>query len=229
MKISVKQTFIYLSLGLAAVGCGESQGPSSQGSAISHADASTEEGAGNGGTSAADSGKDGASGQTSNQTLSDSQILAVLGALNAAEIEQNSYAALNTITPDVLYLAKVLVEAHTEAVLSLGEVASDQHIQPRQSDISQKLRASSRKTVEQLKAAHILEFDTLYVQSQIKIHSQAIEILDEEVLPAVRNPALRTEAENTRASVEAHLNLARDVAAELDLDVDAGVPLDAGL
>jgi len=236
MRNIVKQTFMCLSLVMAAVACDDASQPASQGSAVTQPDAGYDGGAsgtsGKGGAKAANGGSGasaGSAGKAATAPLTDPQIVDVLIAVNAGEVEQNTFAVTRAQAPEVRSTAQNFAAAHTEVLAEVEEVASQQSIAPEESPISKKLKKASKHTLGKLESADAAEFDTVFVQSQIKVHDQVLDIIDEQLLPAVRNPELRTLTQKNREAVAGHLEQLRSLAESQGYDVDAGVPEDAGI
>ncbi|MET0389082.1 MAG: DUF4142 domain-containing protein, partial [Polyangiales bacterium] len=163
--------------------------------------------------------------------LTDPQIVAALGAANESEVEVNTIAVTKAIVPSVREYAQELVRAHTAAQQRLVAAATSASIVPVETSYSTNLRVAASEEVARLNAASTTDFETGYLQGQITQHTEVLRLIDGTLLRDAQNPALRAELSSTRAEVAGHLQLARTLADQLDLDVDAGIvsDTDAGI
>ena len=183
--------------------------------------------AANGGRGGSTTGTGGAAGQTA-AAIGDAEISAILTAANNGEVQQNNVAVTKAVAPAARSFAQDLVNMHTAAQTRLNGVISAENLTPKDSTVSADLTKASSQIVSKLQAADLNGFDMAYLQSQIDVHRQVLELIDQRLLPSVKSTALRAELTATRAAVVEHLNRARAIATTLDLSVDAGSEADAG-
>ena len=183
--------------------------------------------AGSGGAATA-AGAGGTAGQTA-AAIGDAEIVAVLTAVNNGEVQLNNVAVTKAVAPVARSYAQDLVNAHTASQTRLNGVITAASITPKDSAVSTDLTQTASQLVSKLQAQNLDTFDTTYIQSQIDVHRQVLEIIDEQLLPNVKGDAVRAEIRATRAEVVEHLNRARAIGETLDLGVDAGTEADAGL
>jgi putative membrane protein len=110
-------------------------------------------------------------------------------------------------------------QRQTAIVNALGLTASP-------SPLSEQLSDNATQTQLQLQNASATEFDVLYIRSQVDMHLQVLQAIDEQLLPNVSAETLRAELVLTRTDVAAHLESARALLATFDgTDAsDAGAP-----
>ena len=81
---------------------------------------------------------------------------------------------------------------------------------PSDNAVSQQIQTDAQNDLSTLQSMRGREFDRDYVQSQIKGHNQAIEMLDR-MIPTAKSPELKTELMNLRPKLQAHLQEAERV------------------
>jgi len=118
---------------------------------------------------------------------------------------------------------------HTAAQTRLDGVIAAASLAPKESALSAALIKASSDIVSKLQATDLGTFDAIYVQTQIDVHRQVLDAIDQQLLPNAKSAVVRTEIATTRAAVVDHLNPARALATALELSVDAGTEADAGL
>lgn len=183
----------------------------------------------NGGSGGATTSSNAGSGGQAAQALSDAEIVAILTAANNGEVQQGNVAVTKAVAPAVRTFAQDMVSMHTAAQTRLNGVITAENLTPAESTTSTDLTKTSSNIVSKLQAADLDAFDMLYIQTQIDVHRTVLTALDEQLIPAAKNAAVRTELTATRAVVVEHLNRARAIAVTLDLGVDAGAEADAGI
>lgn len=192
-------------------------------------------GAGTGGiagSNAAPAGSNAQAGAGGNQavSLSDAQIASVLLTADAGEVQQNMVALTRAVAPSARAFAQDLIDMHTAAQLRLNTLLTALNIVPQSSPVSDQLLKASDRIVAKLQNDSGVTFDMTYLQSQIDVHIQVLNLIDQTLLPNAKSEQLRNEIATVRAEVALHLARARTLAQALNLDVDAGVggDIDAG-
>jgi predicted outer membrane protein len=164
--------------------------------------------------------------------LSDAQIAAVTSAANSGEIQLGTIALSRAHLEQVLAFAQEMITMHGAAQDRSLALLQSLNLTPVENNLSTQLAQDAQRTGVMLQNAAAADFDLLYVQSQIDIHTQVLQIFDDILLPSVTDAALRTDLSLARADVQRHLAEAQAlllvVRAAPALDSDGGVE-DAGL
>ena len=224
------------SAGSAALGGG--------GSSVINEGGSGGRAAGSAGASAASGGKGGSrascggGGATSTAgtggagvqaVLTDAEIASVLTTANEGEVQQNTVAVSKASAPEARAFAQDLIDMHQAAQMRLNMLLTSLNITAADNAVSQQLQKASLRIVTTLQDA-TGNFDLTYVQSQIDVHIQVLNLIDQTLLPSAQNSQLRSELAVVRGVVAMHLARARALAASLMLDVDAGtIDVDGGI
>jgi putative membrane protein len=141
--------------------------------------------------------------------LSDGQIAQILATVDTGEIEQAELVLKKSNSPGIRDYATHMIQQHTAAKASGEQLASTTTIKLGASPIAINLEAASDNTVEKLEAAEGEAFDDIYLDAQVQQHTEALTMIDEQLLPAVNEPALRDQLTNARGMVAQHLEQAR--------------------
>ena len=148
-------------------------------------------------------------------SVSDGQIASFLSAANQAEIEAGELARKTSKNREVKKLAQMMIKEHTAAEKKAKEVLTRTGVAPEEGEATRSLVDSARGTMEQLKSLKGAEFDRAYVDSQVSMHQQVIDTVDQTMMPGVQNSELRQFMTEVRPKLEAHLQHAKDLQAKL--------------
>jgi putative membrane protein len=187
-------------------------------------------GSGGTGASTAGSGGTGGMGGTPAAALTDSQIAAVTTAANSGEIQLGTLARNRARLAEVRSFAQEMIDMHGAAQARSTALLQTLNIIPVMSDLSVQLERDAQQVATMLQATTDADFDLAYVQSQVSIHTQVLEIFDRVLLTSVTAPALRTDLTLARGDVQRHLMQAQMLLALVQStppDLDAGTE-DAG-
>ncbi|HEY6879803.1 MAG TPA: DUF4142 domain-containing protein [Polyangiales bacterium] len=143
--------------------------------------------------------------------LSEAQVVGLAGTINDGEIELGQLAVDKASNSAVQTFAEEMVSMHTAAnqrAVALGisraSSASADQVQQMVSSIRSRLQDAERGAT----------FDRAYIDSQVTLHTAALEAFDTKLLPNASTPALLAELTRTRAEVAAHLSAARALTAD---------------
>lgn len=143
--------------------------------------------------------------------LTDGQILEIVGAVDTAEIDQAQVALGKTNDPNVRAFATHMVDEHTTAKQTGEQLASQAGLTRAPSPKASELQTKGTQTLETLKAADAATFDATYIQSQVDQHAEVLKMIDDQLLPAVTQPALRDHLTTARGMVQRHLDQAKQL------------------
>lgn len=147
--------------------------------------------------------------------LTDGEIAAVMHALNQGEIQQAELALQKSDNPEVISTAKMIIADHQNMDRQTMSLAGVPDIQPQENALSRSLRSQSKKTEEKLNKLSGSEFDHAYLEEQAKLHQQAIDTVQNELLPAAKSPQLRQQLTTAISTLQSHRQHAQASAAEI--------------
>lgn len=140
--------------------------------------------------------------------LSDAQVLGIVQAINAGEIEQAQLAKSKAKDARVKKFAEQMISQHTD---SQKQLANAGDIAAAESGVQSDLKVASAADMDTLKNAKAEDFDAVYMTNQVKEHQAALDMLTNRLIPATSDAKLRTLLESTRITVDKHLKSANEL------------------
>ena len=143
--------------------------------------------------------------------LSDGQIAEILTTVDSGEIEQAQVALKRATNPEIRAFATHMVEQHTASRNARSQLASQTGLRPAGSPKAKELESVSAQAIERLNMAEDANFDITYLDGQIEQHAAVLKLIEDQLVPAVNDPALRDHLNEARAMVQQHLDQARQI------------------
>jgi putative membrane protein len=137
-------------------------------------------------------------------SLNDAQVAAVMQALNTGEIQQAQLAQSKARSPEVKRFAQKMLAAHRDMMTADATLLSRIKITPSDNAISNQLKTDAQNDMSTLQEPTGRDFDRDYIDSQVRAHNRAIELVDRMAMN-VQNSELRTNLQNARPKIEQHL------------------------
>ncbi len=148
--------------------------------------------------------------------LTDGEIAAISKAANDGEIEHAKLAKTKAKDKQVKAFAAMMAKDHADANKREAALVKRANITAIENETARKLMDDAKVRTEALNsAAKGPEFDRVYMDHQIQVHTMVLDMITNRMLPAAQNPELKAELEAMRASVEAHLTQAKEIQAAL--------------
>ncbi len=147
----------------------------------------------------------GTTGAMAAGNLSDAQIAGVLEAVNLGEVQQAHLAQEKATEPAVRNYADNLRSGHELAARQQSMVLDQQGITPEETDLSRQLRQQSQQEEQRLSQLSGAEFDRAFVQAQVRTHQDALNLLEQKLIPNASDPAYRAYLEQLRGDLQQHL------------------------
>jgi putative membrane protein len=145
--------------------------------------------------------------------------------VNTGEISLGMLAVNRAVVPAAQDYAQAMIAMHTGAQERQNALVSSLGITPSTSALSARLSEDAARVRTTLESADALDFDLLYIRSQVDLHARVLLTIDEQLLPNVTEELLRADLLVTRTEVATHLAQAQTLLATLEVgDTDAGVP-----
>lgn len=141
--------------------------------------------------------------------LSDGQIAQILAAVDTAEIEQAQLALKKATSEEVKGYANHMIQQHTASKETGARLASQNGLQLAESPKEKELKVKGTTTLEQLKAADDKNFDVTYLHAQIEQHAEVLNLITDQLQPAVSDAGLRDQLATERGMVSEHLDKAK--------------------
>jgi putative membrane protein len=146
--------------------------------------------------------------------FTDGQMLTVLSAANAKEIETSRIVAGRTKDPDVKAFADMMVQHHGDAqkkLDDLGEGPGKREPAPEATTIEEDTRAA----VQRFPTEAPEKLDAAYIDAMVRDHTTVLELVTTRMLPVVTNAKLKSLlADDLRPTIEKHLERAKELASK---------------
>lgn len=149
-------------------------------------------------------------------TLSDGEVFAIESAINKGETNLAELAKKKAVNADVKTFAAMAFTHHRDAQIKAAAVATKEKISAQQNDVTKKLEADVAAIAGDIRDKKGREFDTAYIDSQVKMHKDGATLIDTQLLPSVKNPALKDQLTTFRQTIANHLTKAEDIQARLE-------------
>jgi putative membrane protein len=138
-------------------------------------------------------------------SVSDRSFVAFAAKVSQAEIELGTMAEQRGDRPEVKEFGRQMVQDHTNALAALRDIAPE--LVPQTPNFTASEEQLRVQAAQQSGSA----FDRIYAPAMIEAHEAAITRFQQQGLQSDA-PAIREYAESMLPSLEAHLNMARDLA-----------------
>jgi putative membrane protein len=146
---------------------------------------------------------------------SEGQVLQILSDVDSAEIEQAKLAQSKAGNARVQHFAAQMISEHTASKNKGTQLAQTLATSPEPSGASRMLQAKALQTSENLKAVPAASFDRAYIQAQLDQHRDVLATINDQLLPAAKNDALRNQLGETQRMVTHHIEMATAIQREL--------------
>jgi predicted outer membrane protein len=141
-------------------------------------------------------------------SLNDPQLAALVVGIHEAEIKQGELAESNAASPAVKKLAEHMVGAHRTLLANDRTVLARDRISPAPSALSEQKHGDADGQLATLQSMHGKDFDTAYVDDQIRGHKDALHLLDR-IVANVKNADFKSDLQAERTHIEDHLREAQ--------------------
>ncbi|MGK3992108.1 DUF4142 domain-containing protein [Sorangium sp. So ce1024] len=155
-------------------------------------------------------------GQQSPETqVSDGALASMISASNQLEITQAMIGRRQARSREVKDFAREMLESHSQSERRLGALLVRLRIEMEPTRVSAMLIGHSSRIAAYLRRRPAREFDEAFIAAQVTTHRHALRMLDERVLPRVKDQALKQELQRIRGEVVSHLERALAIQATL--------------
>lgn len=132
----------------------------------------------------------------------------ILGAMNA--IDENEIAAANAAKKEkmgkrAMAYSKMLRKQHSAHFDDTRKLSKKLGMNPVSSQTADDLRANGAKELATLVPLEGKEFEKAYIDAMVTGHTDALQLIDAELLPAAKNDEVRAHVNAFRGHVSAHL------------------------
>jgi putative membrane protein len=143
--------------------------------------------------------------------LNDPQIAHIVVTANQVDIENGQLAKKKASREDVHAYAHRMISDHTDVNKQATDLAAKLNVTPEDNPVSKSLKADGKKNLGKLKNLSGSEFDKAYIDAEIKLHQQVIDVADTKLVPSVKNEELKALLVKVRPALVSHLEHAQKI------------------
>lgn len=143
-------------------------------------------------------------------SMSNSEILGVLDTINRSEIDAGLLAEAKATAPEVRSFASRMVSEHERMMEDFNELARGMDVRPQKPVLAFTLNNTHRDAMEELRGKSGSDFDKAYIEYQVKMHEQAINLV-KNAANQVENFNLKQHLREARPDLQNHLALAESI------------------
>jgi len=157
-----------------------------------------------------------ATAKPAEKPMTDAEIVAVTSTANNGEIDMANLATKSATSADVKNFAAMMITQHKDMESKGKALAAKAKITPADSDASNALKSDVQSTISNLKTQKGKDFDKAYMDSQVKMHTEGLDIIDNQLLPSVKNADMKDHLNTVRQHVQMHLSKAQDIQSRME-------------
>jgi putative membrane protein len=143
--------------------------------------------------------------------LNDAQIAHIVVTANQVDIENGQLAKKKASNEDVHAYAHRMIGEHTDVNKQATDLAAKLKLTPEDNPISKSLKEDGKKNLDKLKNLSGAQFDKAYIDAEIKLHQQVIDVADTKLVPSVKNEELKALLVKVRPALVSHLEHAQKI------------------
>jgi putative membrane protein len=148
--------------------------------------------------------------------LSDAEVLHALIAATEIGAATAARAVGRAEHVDVEVYAQVMQADHSALQQEFAGLAYRIGVQPAPNEVSQRLQQEGNQKLARMENLEGLEFDRAYVGGGVEFYQALVEAYDARLLPSAREPQLREVMRAAKPTLEAHLQRAAQLRAQLE-------------
>lgn len=140
--------------------------------------------------------------------LNDGQSAQFVIVASQGEVTVAELAVKTSTNADVKKFAEELVKDHTAMVQEFQALAAQEKLTLQDSEELKKAVDKGKQVLAKLQTLKGNDFDKAFLDEQIDCHDDAIEMLENNMIPNAKNAAVKAALQKGLTSMEAHLNRA---------------------
>ena len=137
--------------------------------------------------------------------FSDAEILGAINAIDENEIAAANAAKKEKMGDQAMAYSKKLRKQHSANFDKTRKLSKKLGMPPVSNQTAQDLRSDGAKELATLVPLEGKEFERAYIDAMVSGHSDALQLIDAELLPAAKNDEVRAHVDAFRGHVSAHL------------------------
>jgi putative membrane protein len=145
----------------------------------------------------------------------DPQIAHIVVTANQIDVDAGKIAKSASKNKEVQGFAQQMITDHTAVNKQAAALAKKLGVKPEDNDTSKALKKGAAENVANLKKAKGAAFDKAYVDHEVAYHQQVLDAIDKVLVPSAQNAELKGLIEKVRPAIQAHLDHAKHLQADL--------------
>ena len=142
-------------------------------------------------------------------TLSDGGIMHVAMTLNQGEVLTSQPGISKGMRDSVRAFAQMMVTEHTSSAQLAQTTAGNAGLTMQPNAVSDSLNNVAQGVAAKLSSLSGATFDSTFIEAQVTMHHQALDMLDFTLIPKAQNQQVKSFLTNMRATVAQHLTMAK--------------------
>lgn len=147
---------------------------------------------------------------------SDAEVLSFVQAVNDGEVQMAEMAKKGAEHAEVKSFAGMMSTHHTQGMAKVRNIQGKTKIELKESELTVKVKNDASQNMAMLRDKKGKEFDRLYIDTQVRMHKDALDALDNRVIPAITNGEVKTGVGEMRRQVADHLTKAEQIQKKID-------------
>ena len=143
--------------------------------------------------------------------LNDAEIVNIIITANQVFIENGALAEKKARNKTVHAFARRIIKESTDVSKQAKGLAAKLHLTLEDNAISTNLKAAGKNSLDTLKRLSGSEFDKAYIDAEIKLHKKIIDVVDIQLVPAVKNEELKALLVKVQPALTSHLEYAATI------------------
>jgi len=157
----------------------------------------------------------GAHGTPSAGSMSDANIAAALVAANDIDVQNGQLAQSKARSSAVKQFAQMMVSTHSAAKTKTTQLTGQIGISPEPNDMISQLQMQANAKRDSLRSLSGANFDRAYMDGEIAMHQQVLDLIDQQLLPNAQNADLKALVQQMRPVIAQHLDHAKTVESQM--------------
>jgi putative membrane protein len=147
-------------------------------------------------------------------TMSDANVVSVLNTIDKTEIDAGQMAKQKASSSDVRSFAAHIVDDHMTMTEKHRRLVEQLNIQPEKPRLASALQGTHEEAMKELQTKSGSDFDRAYIEYQIKMHEQAIKLV-EDTAESADNAQLKRHLMQAKPDLQSHLSAAKTLNRQL--------------
>lgn len=147
---------------------------------------------------------------------SDGEVLSAAMAIDDGELQMAELAKKNASSPEVKQLATAIANEHQKSMTKIRDVQGKAKIQLVPNDVTTELKDQTAQKMSVLRGKSGKDFDRYYVDTQVRMHQQVLDVIDERMMPGAQSGQVKSTLSTLRDKVHDHLSKSKSLLEKID-------------